>query len=57
MAGSAGVFLLGNKAENTNRNSLVVQWLGFNTSIAGGKGSVSSGRTDILHAAWHGLNK
>ena len=54
MAGSAGVFLLGNKAENTNRSSLVVQWLRFNTSIAG---SISGGRTDILHAARHGLNK
>ena len=34
-------------------NSLVVQWLRFHTSQAGGTGLIPGQRTDILHAMEH----
>ena len=34
-------------------NSLVVQWLRFHTSQAGGTGLIPGQKTDILHAMEH----
>ena len=38
-------------------NSLMVQWLGFRPSTAGGTGLIPGGGTKIPHAKWHGQKK
>ena len=36
---------------------MVVQWLGFHASTAGGQGSIPGQGTKIPQAAWHGQKK
>ena len=43
--------------EDTNRTSLVAQWLRLNDTNAGGIGSISGRGTKTLHATWCSQNK
>ena len=43
--------------KDTQRNSLVVHWLGLCTCTAGSMGSIPGQGTNILHATWHSKQK
>ena len=47
------------KIKNRTGNSLAVQWLGFQASTAGGRGSIPGRGTKILNVTWRGqkINK